>query len=128
MEEKKLFECDVGQLMDNDLKIEEYFVLYYLYIDDYSLLTKYVKRCGKIPTALFKSLILKGYLEEIEENDFNQDSLKLTDKFEVTFIKVVGKMDFEACFKQFWESYPNRVKEGFNVLIMKLPRIKDLVI
>lgn len=107
-----MFECDVGLLIENNITVEQYFVMYHLYNNDYSFLIKYVKGCGKIPTTLFKSLILKGYLEEVEDNDFNQETLKLTDKFELTFIKVVGKMDFETCFKQFWDSYPNRVKSG----------------
>ena len=121
--EKEIFECDVGLLIENGVSVEQYFVMYFLYTDNYSLLMKYVKKCGKISTVLFKTLVLNGYLEETENDEFNQDSLKLTNKFETTFIKSVNKgVDFETCFLQFWEHYPNLVKQGLDKRYLRVDK------
>ncbi len=96
--------------------------MYYLYINDYSLLMRYVKKCGKISTGLFRTLILKGYLENVEDDDFNQESLKLTNKFEITFIKSVNKVDFDTCFIEFWSMYPAKVKEGLSERYLRIDK------
>lgn len=120
--EKQIFECDVGLLIENSISIEQYFVMYYIYTDNYSLLMKYVKSCGKISTSLFKTLVLNGYLEQVENDDFNKDSLRLTDKFELNFIKSVNKIDFETCFQQFWDHYPNLVKQGLDKRYLRVDK------
>ncbi len=106
------FECDVGLLLEYSVSIEQYFVMYYLYTNNYTLLVQYVKNCGKIPTELFKTLVSKGYLLQVDDDNYNQDTLALTSKFESSFIKPVGKMDFDYCFDQFWKHYPNRINDG----------------
>lgn len=53
---------NLDRLMENKLTLNEYFVLYCVYIQDKTLITSYVKFCNKIDTGTFNSLEAKGFI------------------------------------------------------------------
>lgn len=129
---------DIDELLDNNLTLEDYIILYCLYHKNKFLLEKYTKKCKKIDTEVFHELQLKGLIKIAKNNGtLYYELLSLTDKGSHTVnlvnkdfksLKSDGNLNAENGFASFRSIYPKTVKRGSHTrrLHLDLPRCEKL--
>lgn len=111
MEEFRI-DIDFNILFKNNLKLEEWLILYCLYDDKETLLTEYVTKCGGIPTEVFIGLKSKQFLSIDDTTNINFDTIKLTSMGDSLFRQKVVDIqeDFIPLYNEMKACYPSKGK------------------
>ena len=117
---------NMDKLIEYQLSLEAYFLLYCLYYNKEKELIEYTSKCKRIPTNVFEELNNKNYIkinyEILENNIITYSSLNIT---------TTGKNIFEIknvddLFEDFRKHYPSRVGIAKRPLHLDLKRCKSL--
>jgi len=120
---------DLQKLLENKLKIEDYFVLFCLVYDNEEMLMKYITTCGRIETVIFQRLRDSGFIILKDELNILFNEIKVTDQAKNLFNAQNNNVDFEPLFKELLSTYPKSVKRvtgGTRPLHNDLQRCKKL--
>lgn len=101
---------DFELLLNNNLKIEEYFVLFCLINHLDEELVKYINKTGVLTTNIFQKLRDSGYIVLKNENDITFETIVITNQTKILFGSIDNSKDFEKLFTELLSTYPNKVK------------------
>ena len=104
-------ELDLEGLVDMQMSLDAWLVLYCVVNKNKSLLEKYVTSVKPINTEVFKRLKLDGFLEYEESDKITFSKLSVTPKTSILFAVKPdeSKLQFEELFTELRNVYPKRV-------------------
>ena len=104
-------ELDLGNLVDMQLSLDAWLVLYCVVNKNKNLLERYVTSVKPINTEVFKRLKLDGFLEYNDSEKITFSQLSATPKTSILFVNKQDeqKQQFEELFAELRNVYPKRV-------------------
>lgn len=121
MKETRKFNIDWEYLLNNNLSLEAYLILYSIKTNDVNLISSYTKKCKKISTEVFNDLEKRQYIS-IERNGTDQiffenlslaiNGQSLPSETVVPLLEdsKISKKEVEKQFGEFRQCYPMSVK------------------
>lgn len=119
---------NLQKLLENKLKIEDYFVLFCLVHNDEEMLMRYITTTGRIETLTFQRLRDSGFIILKDEINILFNEIEVTEQTKNLF-NVSDNKEFETAFKELLSTYPKSVKRvtgGTRPLHNDLQRCKKL--
>lgn len=119
------FKIDIDVLLENELNMEGYFILWCLFHKEELLLVTYVNKCRKIPTEIFDDLQERQLLtitRQTKDDNISYKMLAITSKGKTLFEVV----NIDELFNKFREFYPKKAGTQGRALHLDLKRCKSL--
>lgn len=120
---------NLQKLLENKLKIEDYFVLFCLVHNDEEMLMRYITTTGRIETLTFQRLRDSGFIILRNEINILFNEIEVTEQAKNLFNAQNNNVDFDPLFKELLSTYPKSVKRvtgGTRPLHNDLQRCKKL--
>jgi hypothetical protein len=102
----------ISKLMEYNVTLQQWFVLYCLHSRDRQLIEDYIEKCGRISTIEFSLLRDKGLIILHDPKEIRFDSASLTAKARELFFdnRVINiATQFDNCFKELRDTFPSKV-------------------
>ena len=97
-------------LLDNNLSLDCWFILYCLSHNKKDLLVEYTEKCSRIKTIHFETLVNKGYIILRDKENITLNTIRLTELGKSIIVENSKEDDkFNEYFQQLRDTYPKKV-------------------